>query len=143
MSENENCSRPSGTHPKIGGYTFEQLRSESKRRSCSSERSSKTSERWCFCIYCLLFDNEASRLNRAYMTYESFPRILYHPQNVKEQGKYSEKYQKSNHYHTLFTENSSNNKNYKNQESGFFTPRVLLRFASGRLLQNDEEYSSQ
>ena len=77
------------------------------------------------------------------MTYESFPRILYHPQNVKEQGKYRNISKKSNRHHTFFTENSSNNKNYRNQEPGFFTPRVLLRFASGRLLQNDKEYRNQ
>lgn len=96
MSENENCSRPSGTHPKLGGYTFEQLRSESERRSHRLlERSSKTSERWCFCIYFLPFDNEASRPNRAYTTYESFPRILYHPQDVNERDQYREKWEKS------------------------------------------------
>lgn len=106
MSRSENCSRPSGTHPKLGGYTFEQLRSESKRRSCSSERSSKTSERWCFCIYCLPFVDGASRPNRAYTTYESFPRILYHPQDVNEQVQYREKLRKSNHHHTFFTEKS-------------------------------------
>lgn len=107
MSKSENCSRPSGTHPKLGGYTFEQLRSESERRSCRLESSCKTSERWCFCIYCLPFDNEASRPNRAYTTYESFPRILYHPQDVNERDQYRENREKSNLLHYFFTKKQS------------------------------------
>ncbi len=97
MSENENCSRPSGTHPKLGGYLKLTLgESRSKRRShrlfC---KSSKTSERWCISICLLPFDNEASRPNRAYTTYESFPRILYHPQDVNERDQYRENLEKS------------------------------------------------
>ncbi len=101
MSRSENCSRPSGTHPKLGGYLLLTLgESRSERRSYRLlERSSKTSKRWCFCIYCLPFDNEASRPNRAYTTYESFPRILYHPQDVNELRYSSQKFEKSNWIH--------------------------------------------
>ena len=89
----------------IGGYTFVQLGSKSERRSCRLlERSSKTSERWCFSIYCLLFVIGASSSSMAYTKYESFPRILYHPQDVNERMNNSKNDEKSNHHHAFFTD---------------------------------------
>ena len=81
------AGQPALSSPRRKGYTLERLGNKSWNSWKTSSKSvctvlSLLKERkfWCVCICFLSFDNEADCPERAHTTYDSFPRILYHPQ---------------------------------------------------------------